>query len=145
MKTAGILMIILFSTCLGVLISSYKREQLRQLNNCIYLLEKVGQELNGSAMSTEKILCSIREDERLKDFKESWRNEYLGSEENSMLFNAYNSLGKSDIQSQLSFFKNTVFYFEDRYKERKNYYETHKKLYLAFGFSGGVLFSVLVM
>lgn len=140
-------MIILFSSSLGVMVAAFKRRQIRYIDSLIYIGEKILMMLSSTSPETEAIMADLRADPRLKNFDFSLKNENspLPPEENDRSRLLFNTVGKYDVDCQISYINQYLGYFKMLRKQYQDYYNKHRKLYIVFGLFSGVLVSVLLI
>lgn len=140
-------MIILFSSSLGVMVAAFKRRQIRYIDSLIYIGEKILMMLSSTSPETEAIMADLRADPRLKNFDFSLKNENspLPPEENDRSRLLFNTVGKYDVDCQISYINQYLGYFKMLRKQYQDYYNKHHKLYIVFGLFSGVLVSVLLI
>lgn len=140
-------MIILFSSSLGLMAVSFKKKQLSYIDSLIYIAQKMQLMLSSTAPETEEILSELKKDDRLNefDFELSDKNCPLSSSENDRTKLLFNTVGKYDLDCQLSYINAYIGYFKMLKQEYQNYYNSHYKLYLVFGLFSGILISVLLI
>ena len=69
----------------------------------------------------------------------------FNSNENEKLSSFLYQLGKTDIKGQLSIIKGFKEYSDIIYKKYSSQYEKSSKLYVSFGFFGGVIISLMII
>lgn len=140
-------MIILFSSSLGLMVVRFKKRQLSYIDSLIYIAEKMQLMLSSTSPETEEIMNELKTDERLKNFDFELLDENcpLSPSENDRSKLLFSTVGKYDIDSQLSYINQYIGYFKMLKQEYQDYYNSHYKLYLVFGLFSGVLISVLLI
>lgn len=140
-------MITLFSFSLGLMIAGYKRKQISYIDSLIYIGEKILLMLSSTSPETEEIMNDLMCDARLKNFDFTLKNENspLPPEENDRSRLLFNTVGKYDIDCQISYINQYLGYFKMLRQQYQDYYNSHYKLYLVFGLFTGVLVSVLLI
>ena len=140
-------MIILFSSSLGVMVAAFKRRQITYIDSLIYIGEKILMMLCSTSPETEAIMADLKADPRLKHFDFTLKNENspLPPEENDRSRLLFNTVGKYDVDCQISYINQYLGYFKMLRKQYQDYYNKHHKLYIVFGLFSGVLVSVLLI
>lgn len=140
-------MIILFSSSLGVMVAAFKRRQISYIDSLIYIGEKILMMLSSTSPETEAIMEDLKADPRLKHFDFTLKNENspLPPEENDRSRLLFNTVGKYDVDCQISYINQYLGYFKMLRKQYQDYYNKHHKLYIVFGLFSGVLVSVLLI
>lgn len=140
-------MIILFSSSLGLMAVNFKKKQLSYIDSLIYIAQKMQLMLSSTSPETEEIMNELKSDERLKGFDFELLNENcpLSPAENDRTKLLFNTVGKYDLDCQLSYIGQYIGFFKMLKQEYQNYYNSHYKLYLVFGLFSGVFISVLLI
>ncbi len=140
-------MIILFSSSLGLAVAGFKKKQIKYIDSLIYIAEKILLMLSSISPETEDIMNELKNDERLKGFDFGLKNENspLPPEENDRSRLLFNTLGKYDLDCQISYINQYLGYFKMLRQQYQDYYNSHYKLYLVFGVFIGILVSVLLI
>ena len=141
------IMITLFSSCLGLMAAKSKRKQIEYTDGLVYLGSRILLLLKSTMPETEEIIKLLKSDERLDffDFSLDLKNSPLLQQDNQKILNLFNSLGMYDIDSQIMFVDEFTGYFKMLNQQYQNYYDKHYKLYIIFGISSGLLLSVILM
>ncbi|MCH5320382.1 MAG: hypothetical protein J1E36_01370 [Eubacterium sp.] len=147
MKITGMVMIILFSFSLGLTAMRFKKRQIDYIDSLIYIGEKILLMLGSTSPETEVIMRELENDERLKNFDLSLNSSSspLPSKENDRSKMLLSTVGKYDLDAQINYINQYLGYFKMLRQQYQDYYNTHYKLYLAFGLFSGVLVSVLLI
>lgn len=147
MKTAGIIMIILFSSSLGLMIDAYKKKQIVYIENLIYIAQRIRLLMNSINPETAQIMIELKSDERLKsfDFELHAENTPLPTSEYERIKNFFAVIGKYDSESQLNYIDEFIGYFKMLKQQYQEYYQKHHKLYITFGFAIGVIISIFLI
>ena len=92
-------------------------------------------------------MADLKADPRLKHFDFTLKNENspLPPEENDRSRLLFNTVGKYDVDCQISYINQYLGYFKMLRKQYQDYYNKHHKLYIVFGLFSGVLVSVLLI
>ncbi|MCI9145922.1 MAG: hypothetical protein HFJ97_06130 [Eubacterium sp.] len=141
------IMITLFSSCLGLMAAKSKRKQIEYTDGLVYLGSRILLLLKSTMPETEEIIKLLKSDERLDffDFSLDLKNSPLLQQDNQKILNLFNSLGMYDIDSQIMIVDEFTGYFKMLNQQYQNYYDKHYKLYIIFGISSGLLLSVILM
>ena len=141
------IMITLFSSCLGLMAAKSKRKQIEYTDGLVYLGSRILLLLKSTMPETEEIIKLLKSDERLDffDFSLDLKNSPLLQQDNQKILNLFNSLGLYDIDSQIMIVDEFTGYFKMLNQQYQNYYDKHYKLYIIFGISSGLLLSVILM
>ena len=141
------IMITLFSSCLGLMAAKSKRKQIEYTDGLVYLGSRILLLLKSTMPETEEIIKLLKSDERLDFFYFSLdlKNSPLLQQDNQKILNLFNSLGMYDIDSQIMIVDEFTGYFKMLNQQYQNYYDKHYKLYIIFGISSGLLLSVILM
>ncbi len=141
------IMITLFSSCLGLMAAKSKRKQIEYTDGLVYLGSRILLLLKSTMPETEEIIKLLKSDERLDffDFSLDLKNSPLLQQDNQKILNLFNSLGMHDIDSQIMIVDEFTGYFKMLNQQYQNYYDKHYKLYIIFGISSGLLLSVILM
>ncbi|MDE6863879.1 MAG: stage III sporulation protein AB [Eubacterium sp.] len=141
------IMITLFSSCLGLMAAKSKRKQIEYTDGLVYLGSRILLLLKSTMPETEEIIKLLKSDERLDffDFSLDLKNSPLSQQDNQKILNLFNSLGMYDIDSQIMIVDEFTGYFKMLNQQYQNYYDKHYKLYIIFGISSGLLLSVILM
>ena len=141
------IMITLFSSCLGLMAAKSKRKQIEYTDGLVYLGSRILLLLKSTMPETEEIIKLLKSDERLDffDFSLDLKNSPLLQQDNQKILNLFNSLGMYDIDSQIMIIDEFTGYFKMLNQQYQNYYDKHYKLYIIFGISSGLLLSVILM
>ncbi len=147
MKIAGIIMIIFFSSSLGIMVDCYKKRQIKYIDNLIYIGGRISLMMSSINPETSDILNELKSDERLKnfDFDLNIENTPLPLAEYERIKNLYNIIGKYDVDCQLKYIEEFVGYFKMLKQQYQEYYEKHHKLYIAFGVLTGIVISIFLI
>lgn len=140
-------MIILFSSSLGLMAVKFKKKQLSYIDSLIYIAQKMQLMLSSTSPETDEIMSELKNDDRLKNFDFELLDENcpLSPAENDRSKMLFNTVGKYDLDCQLSYINQYIGYFKMLKQEYQEYYNSHYKLYLVFGLFSGVLISVLLI
>lgn len=140
-------MIILFSSCLGLMAAKSKRRQIEFTELLIYIGSRVLLLLKSTMPETEEIINQLKRDERLKDFDFTleFKNSPLPPQENQRITAFFGAIGMYDIDSQIMIADEFTGYFKMLNKQYQEYYDKHYKLYIVFGIASGLLLSVILM
>lgn len=140
-------MIILFSFSLGLMAVGFKKKQINYIDNLIYIAEKILFMLSSTSPETQEIMKELESDERLKNFDFTLQNETspLPPQENDRSRLLFNTVGKYDLDCQISYIKEYLGYFKMLRQQYQDYYNKHYKLYLVFGLFTGIFVSVLLI
>lgn len=140
-------MIILFSSCLGLMAAKSKRKQIEYTELLIYIGSRILLMLKSTMPETEEIIKQLKRDERLKDFDFSldFKNSPLSAQDNQRTTDLFNAIGMYDIDSQIMIVTEFTGYFKMLNKQYQDYYDKHYKLYIIFGIASGLLLSVILM
>ncbi|MDE5984108.1 MAG: stage III sporulation protein AB [Eubacterium sp.] len=140
-------MIILFSSSLGLMAVKFKKRQLSYIDSLIYIAQKIQLMLSSTSPETDEIMSELKNDDRLKnfDFELLDKNCPLSPTENDRSKLLFDTVGKYDLDCQLSYIDQYIGYFKMLKQEYQDYYNSHYKLYLVFGLFSGVLISVLLI
>lgn len=140
-------MIILFSSCLGLMAAKSKRKQIEYTELLIYIGSRILLMLKSTMPETEEIIKQLKRDERLKDFDFSldFKNSLLSAQDNQRITELFNAIGMYDIDSQIMIVTEFTGYFKMLNKQYQDYYDKHYKLYIIFGIASGLLLSVILM
>ena len=135
------IMITLFSSCLGLMAAKSKRKQIEYTDGLVYLGSRILLLLKSTMPETEEIIKLLKSDERLDffDFSLDLKNSPLLQQDNQKILNLFNSLGMYDIDSQIMIVDEFTGYFKMLNQQYQNYYDKHYKLYIIFGISSGLL------
>lgn len=141
------IMITLFSSCLGLMAAKSKKKQIDYTEGLIYLGNRIFLLLKSTMPETEEIIRLLKKDERLNffDFSLELKNSPLSQQDNQKIINLFNSIGMYDIDSQIMIVDEFTGYFKMLNKQYQDYYDKHYKLYIIFGISSGLLLSVILM
>ena len=141
------IMITLFSSCLGLMAAKSKRKQIEYTDGLVYLGSRILLLLKSTMPETEEIIKLLKSDERLDffDFSLDLKNSPLLQQDNQKILNLFNSLGMYDIDSQIMIVDEFTGYFKMLNQQYQNYYDKHYKLYIIFGISSGLLLSVILI
>lgn len=141
------IMITLFSSCLGLMAAKSKRKQIEYTDGLVYLGSRILLLLKSTMPETEEIIKLLKSDERLDffDFSLDLKNSPLSQQDNQKILNLFNSLGMYDIDSQIMIVDEFTGYFKMLNQQYQSYYDKHYKLYIIFGISSGLLLSVILM
>ena len=141
------IMITLFSSCLGLMAAKSKRKQIEYTDGLVYLGSRILLLLKSTMPETEEIIKLLKSDERLDffDFSLDLKNSPLLQQDDQKILNLFNSLGMYDIDSQIMIVDEFTGYFKMLNQQYQNYYDKHYKLYIIFGISSGLLLSVILM
>lgn len=141
------IMITLFSSCLGLMAAKSKRKQIEYTDGLVYLGSRILLLLKSTMPETEEIIKLLKSDERLDffDFSLDLKNSPLSQQDDQKILNLFNSLGMYDIDSQIMIVDEFTGYFKMLNQQYQNYYDKHYKLYIIFGISSGLLLSVILM
>lgn len=141
------IMITLFSSCLGLMAAKSKKKQIDYTEGLIYLGNRILLLLKSTMPETEEIIRLLKKDERLIffDFSLELKNSPLSQQDNQKIINLFNSIGMYDIDSQIMIVDEFTGYFKMLNKQYQDYYDKHYKLYIIFGISSGLLLSVILM
>ena len=141
------IMITLFSSCLGLMAAKSKRKQIEYTDGLVYLGSRILLLLKSTMPETEEIIKLLKSDEQLDffDFSLDLKNSPLLQQDNQKILNLFNSLGMYDIDSQIMIVDEFTGYFKMLNQQYQNYYDKHYKLYIIFGISSGLLLSVILM
>lgn len=136
-------MIILFTSSISILIVNNKKEELNYLDMIIYLGQKVELLLNTTMPETNEILSLLKNDSKLSNFD---INELpLKSNENEKIREFFSSIGKYDIDSQISITKEFTEDFKLIKGEYQKQYSEHYKIYISFGVFAGIIVSIIII
>lgn len=140
-------MIILFTSSLGLTAVKYKRNQLEYIDNLIYMGNMILLLLKSTMPETEIIISTLSADSKLQDFDFSLKNEklLLSNEDNERVRYLISSIGKYDVDSQISITCEFIGYFKMLREQYQDYYNRHYKLYLVIGLFSGIAVSVLLI
>lgn len=140
-------MIILFSFSLGLMAVGFKKRQIKYIDSLIYIGEKILLMLSSTSPETEEIMRELKHDERLKSFDFTLCNENspLPPEENDRSRLLFNTVGKYDLDCQISYINQYLGYFKMLRQQYQDYYNSHYKLYLVFGLFTGIFIAVLLI
>lgn len=140
-------MIILFSFSLGLAVNEFKKKQIRYIDSLIYIGEKILLMLSSTSPETEDIMKELENDERLKkfDFTLKDENSPLPPEENDRSRLLFNTVGKYDLDCQISYINQYLGYFKMLRQQYQDYYNSHRRLYPVFGLFIGIFISVLLI
>ena len=141
------IMITLFSSCLGLMAAKSKRKQIEYTDGLVYLGSRISLLLKSTMPETEEIIKQLKNDKRLDffDFNLDLKNSPLLQQDNQKIINLFNSIGMYDVDSQLMIVDEFTGYFKMLNKQYQDYYDKHYKLYIIFGISSGLLLSVILM
>jgi stage III sporulation protein AB len=153
-KFAGIVCLIISTTSLGYHFSNDLKQKIlvcRQLSvMCDLLLIDLGYTVTPIYQLLDKVL----NDERLNklnfisfDNVKKYKNveSCLAYSDNQELSNFLYSLGKSDVKSQINLITGFKEYINIREADYNTQYSKNSKLYLSFGFFGGVVISLVLI
>lgn len=140
-------MIILFSSSLGLMVLTYKKKQIKYIDDILYIANRVILLLKNTSPDTEEIMSILRSDKRLENFDfESEKNfSPLSDDENLKITDMFASIGKYDTESQIKIIEEYSGYFKILKQEYQQHFDSHKKLYIMFGFFSGVFVSILLI
>lgn len=140
-------MIILFSSSLGLAAVSFKKKQISYIDSLIYIGDRILLMLKSTAPETEEIMRELKNDTRLSQFDFTFQDDRcpLPPEENERSKILFDTVGKYDLDCQISCINQYIGYFKMLREQYWDYYKKHYKLYLAFGFFSGVFVSVLLI
>lgn len=141
------IMITLFSSCLGLMAAKSKRKQIEYTDGLVYLGSRISLLLKSTMPETEEIIKQLKNDKRLDffDFNLDLKDSPLLQQDNQKIINLFNSIGMYDVDSQLMIVDEFTGYFKMLNKQYQDYYDKHYKLYIIFGISSGLLLSVILM
>lgn len=140
----GAILIVCSTTLFSLIILNYKKEQIQGLSSCVSVLNIIKQELKKSS-ETEKIFIALKESEIKYYNADSNIIKFVSAEDQIKINEIFDMLGKRDLDSQLEAIEDKLIYFEKEKEEFANYYQSHKRLYLAFGILSGIFICVLLM
>ena len=137
MKIIGMIMIILFSSSLGLMVDNYKKRQIKYIDNLI----------SSTTPETEEIFHQLMNDERLKkfDFDLNVENIPLSTEEYNRIKDFFAALGRYDVDCQLRYINEFIGYYKMLKQQYQEYYASHHKLYIAFGVLSGMVISIFLI
>lgn len=140
-------MIILFSLSLGVMVAGFKRKQIKYIDTLIYIGEKILFMLSSTSPETEEIMRELEKDERLNKFDFTLKNENspLSPEENDKSRLLFNTVGKYDLDCQISYINQYLGHFKMLRQQYQEHYNSHYKLYLVFGLFVGIFIAVVLI
>lgn len=139
-------MIILFSSSLGLTAVSVKRRQLEYIETLVYLANRVLLLLKSTMPETQEILRILKSDKALFEFDfETCSSPYLSESDNKKTADFINSIGKYDIDSQISITQEYIDYFKLLKSKYQEYFDNHYKLYIALGITSGLAVTVLLI
>lgn len=140
-------MIILFSFSLGLTAMRFKKRQIDYIDSLIYIGEKILLMLGSTSPETEEIMTELKNDERLKNFDFSLcpSSSPLPANESNKSKLLINTVGKYELEAQINYINQYLGYFKMLRQQYQDYYNSHYKLYLVFGFFSGVFVSVLLI
>lgn len=136
----------IFFLCLGLRIVKYKKEQIRFIDDLIYMGEEILLLLNSTLPETDVIINKLSGEKRLSkyDFDDLKGMSPLKSEENEKIDEMFSVLGKYDVDSQISYIEEFNGYYKMLKNEYREYYKTHYKLYIVLSLSVGVVIVLLL-
>lgn len=140
-------MIIIFSSSLGIMVLTYKKNQIKYIDSLLYIANRISLLLESTSPDTEEIMSILKSDKRLENFNFDIKNNNspLPDEEKLKVSDLFNSIGKYDTKSQIKIIEEFSGYFKILKQEYQQHYNSHKKLYLLFGFFSGVFASILLI
>ena len=140
-------MITLFSFSLGLTAMRFKKKQIDYIDSLIYIGERILLMLESTSPETDVIIRELENDERLKNFDLTLNGSSspLPSKENERSKTLLSTLGKYELEAQINYINQYLGYFKMLRQQYQDYYNSHYKLYLAFGLFSGVLVSVLLI
>lgn len=140
-------MITLFSFSLGLTVMRFKKKQIDYIDSLIYIGERILLMLESTSPETDVIIRELENDERLKNFDLTLNGSSspLPSKENERSKTLLSTLGKYELETQINYINQYLGYFKMLRQQYQDYYNSHYKLYLAFGLFSGVLVSVLLI
>lgn len=141
------IMIILFSSSLGLMVDNYKKRQIKYIDNLIYIGERISLMLSSTTPETEEIFHQLMNDERLKkfDFDLNVENIPLSTEEYNRIKDFFAALGRYDVDCQLRYINEFIGYYKMLKQQYQEYYASHHKLYIAFGVLSGMVISIFLI
>lgn len=151
-KYAGMIILITASTGIGLSFAKQCHKRLQICNELLDLTEKLSTDLAYFATPVNTLLPNLLMDYTHLDFfdksclaENTGISSCLSSNENAQLACFLFSLGKSDIKSQLRLidgFKHNLLNMQEKYNEQ---YKKNSKLYLSFGFFGGIMLCLVLL
>lgn len=139
-------LITLFTFSLGLMVTGFKKKQIKYIDDLIYIGERILMMLDSTSPETQEIMRELKCDYRLKNFDFTLKNENspLPPEENDRSRLLFNTVGKYDIDCQINYIKQYLGYFKMLRQRYQDYYLSHRRLYPVAGLFCGVLISVLL-
>ncbi|MGN1202170.1 MAG: hypothetical protein ACI4RF_02660 [Eubacterium sp.] len=127
--------------------TGFKKKQIKYIDSLIYIGEKILLMLSSTSPETEEIMQELKNDENLKAFDFSLKNENspLPLEENDKVRLLFSTVGKYDLDCQISYLNQYIGYFKMLKQQYQDYYNSHYKLYIVFGLFIGIFVSVLLI
>lgn len=140
-------MIILFSSSLGLTAVKNKRKQIEYIEQLIYIGGRVSLLMGSTMPETAEIHRLLREDNRLRgfDFSLSPSSSPLNAQDRHRVSEFLDSIGLYDAEGQQHLADEFTGYFKMLKKQYQDYYNSHYRLYIAFGIFSGILVSVLLV
>jgi len=125
----------------------YKKNQIRYIDQLIYMGESILLMLSSISPETDEIIFRLKSDSRLKDidFEDECFASPLNPDENERIENLFSVLGHYDNDSQIKYINDFISYFKLLKEQYQEYYAGHYRLYITLGLFSGVLISVLLM
>ncbi|MCM1114421.1 MAG: stage III sporulation protein AB [Clostridium sp.] len=147
MKILGMVMIVAFSSCLGLMVTQNKKRQISFIDDLIYIGNYISLLLGSTVPDTNEIMYALTNDKRLSDFNFDLENftSPLNAGDNQRIVALLSSVGMYDVDTQLMMLKEFTGYFGMLKKEYQDNYNRCYKLYIVFGIFTGLLISVLLI
>ena len=164
---AGILLIVLSCSMIGMLLASNLSARLRRLESCLSLLSEISGRLEYLQPTMYSLITSLAGQERFEQlvflrqcaqsmqagrpFSSSWASaldecsHQLGREEAAILASLGDILGRSDLESQLSALALAKQQLEQRVDTAREKVLTQSKLYRSMGVLGGAAAAIILM
>ena len=100
-------MIIIFSSSLGIMVLTYKKNQIKYIDSLLYIANRISLLLKSTSPDTEEIMSILKSDKRLENFNFDIKNNNspLPDEEKLKVSDLFNSIGKYDAKSQIRIFR----------------------------------------
>ncbi len=149
MKYAGMTGLILCTTAIGYLLSETARRRVLLCRELLVFCDRLSQEIVTRKTPVKEILAKYPlqyleiTDEYITDKRAI--HSPLSTEDSRFLSDFFYSLGKSDGKAQRVFIDGCREYIKNALTEYEAAYRKNARLYLSFGFFGGVLLSAVLL
>lgn len=147
------LLIIAFSTLTGISLGLDLRKKCVICSQLLIMCELMRSHLSYKLSNTDDLIEMLKNEDRLNDLKflQSYdlekRNEIetpLKPAENAEITSLFRRLGTTDLENQTRMIEGFISYITLQRDYYNQEYEKRRKLYAAFGLSGGLLIAIML-